>query len=143
MEATALPRGGGRIKLRQSIAKSSAVSCRSVSHSRLARGRSIGAARNSGKTRPEERGLSFWCPDTASISEICWQRGCTLFRGCSKGNEPRFPFTSLSNTDGQSQLAIPRQDTKCRGDMSDQLDRDCIANSGRALWRNKTPIKIV
>src|SRR5262252_6398354 len=60
MEARALPRGGGRIKLRQSIAKSSAVSCRSVSHSRSARGRSIGAARNSGKTRPEERGLSFW-----------------------------------------------------------------------------------
>src|SRR6516165_11156649 len=44
MEVTALPRGGGRIKLRRSIAKSSAVSCRSVSHSRSARGRSIGAA---------------------------------------------------------------------------------------------------
>src|SRR6266496_2348902 len=41
--------------------------------------------------------------------------------------EPRFSFTSLCNTDGQSQLAIPRQATKCRGYMSDQLDRVSIA----------------
>src|SRR5262245_35928525 len=86
MEATALPRGGGRIKLRQSIAKSSAVSCRSA-HSRLARGRSIGAARNSGKTRPEGRGLSFW--DVALIPQASQKfvgsAGALYFAGAARG----------------------------------------------------------
>src|SRR5215470_11490644 len=89
MEARALPRGGGRIKLRQSIAKSSAVSCRSVSHSRSARGRSIGAARNSGKTRPEERGLSFW--DVALIQQASQKFvgsvGALYFAGAARGTQ--------------------------------------------------------
>src|SRR5262249_3977285 len=54
--------------------------------------------------------------------------------GVKKGaaGEPRFPFTSLCNTAGQSRLAIPREATKCRGCLSDQLGRVSIANSGRA-----------
>src|SRR6516164_10451764 len=87
MEATALPRGGGRIKLRQSIAKSSAVSCRSVSHSRSARGPSIGAARNSGKTRPE--GLSLW--DVALIQQASQKFvgsvGALYFAGAARGTQ--------------------------------------------------------
>src|SRR5262249_28202303 len=98
MEATALPRGGGRIKLRQSIAKSSAVSCRSA-HSRLAPGRSIGAARNSGKTRPEGRALSFW--DVALIPQASQKLAARVhFISRVQQGESRFPFTSLCNTDG-------------------------------------------
>src|SRR5262249_59642593 len=89
METTALPRGGGRIKLRQSIEKSSAVSCRSVSHSRSARGRSIGAARNSGKTGPEGRGLNFW--DVALMQQASQKFvgsvGALNFAGATRGTQ--------------------------------------------------------
>src|SRR5215472_15494656 len=145
-----------QIKTQRRMKYPSSVWC-SVSHPRLVSDR-FSRARNSGKTRPEGRGLGFWGPrsNCARVSEIClgWDTPDETRSAAAAESSHCSPWllrsTNMHYIDSFTGVTYPLSEPRWRGDSGGHLNlgdapgltRAQIDASVNSLWRYREALLV-